>query len=158
MVDEGADLVVGHGPHLLRGLEVYRGKPIFYSLGNFVAQNDLVHKLPAEAFERFRVDPDKTPGELFAARSQGDRRGFPADERYWQTVVPSCKFASGQLCGVELVPVALGYGEPVHRRGRPRRATGDEAAAILARFARLSEPFGARLHIRRDHAVVEAEP
>jgi hypothetical protein len=36
MIDAGADLVVGHGPHLLRGLELYKGKPIFYSLGNFL--------------------------------------------------------------------------------------------------------------------------
>ncbi len=31
----GADAVVGHGPHVLRGVEFYAGKPIFYSLGNF---------------------------------------------------------------------------------------------------------------------------
>lgn len=35
-VDAGADIVVGHGPHMLRGIEVYRGRPIFYSLANFV--------------------------------------------------------------------------------------------------------------------------
>jgi poly-gamma-glutamate capsule biosynthesis protein CapA/YwtB (metallophosphatase superfamily) len=34
-IDAGADLVVGHHPHLLQGVEVYRGKAIFYSLGNF---------------------------------------------------------------------------------------------------------------------------
>lgn len=34
-VDEGADLVVGHHPHLLQGIEVYRSRAIFYSLGNF---------------------------------------------------------------------------------------------------------------------------
>lgn len=33
-VDAGADLVVGHGPHILRGVEVYRGAPIFYSISN----------------------------------------------------------------------------------------------------------------------------
>jgi poly-gamma-glutamate capsule biosynthesis protein CapA/YwtB (metallophosphatase superfamily) len=34
-VDAGADLVVGHGPHVLRGMEWYRGRLIAYSLGNF---------------------------------------------------------------------------------------------------------------------------
>lgn len=34
-VDLGADLVIGHGPHVLRGMECYRGKLIAYSLGNF---------------------------------------------------------------------------------------------------------------------------
>lgn len=34
-VDAGADLVIGHHPHRLQAIEVYRGKVIFYSLGNF---------------------------------------------------------------------------------------------------------------------------
>lgn len=35
-VDSGADLVIGHHPHVVQDSEVYRGKPIYYSLGNFV--------------------------------------------------------------------------------------------------------------------------
>jgi poly-gamma-glutamate capsule biosynthesis protein CapA/YwtB (metallophosphatase superfamily) len=35
MVDAGADAVIGHGPHVLRGIEFWRGRPIAYSLGNF---------------------------------------------------------------------------------------------------------------------------
>ncbi len=35
VVDAGADLVVGHGPHVLRAMEWYRGRLIAYSLGNF---------------------------------------------------------------------------------------------------------------------------
>ncbi|HET8684441.1 MAG TPA: CapA family protein [Micromonosporaceae bacterium] len=35
VVDAGADLVVGHGPHVLRGMEFYRGRLVAYSLGNF---------------------------------------------------------------------------------------------------------------------------
>ena len=36
-IDSGADVVVGHHPHIMRGVEVYRGKPIFHGLGNFVS-------------------------------------------------------------------------------------------------------------------------
>jgi hypothetical protein len=36
VIDAGADAVVGHGPHVLRGIEFYRERPVFYSLGNFV--------------------------------------------------------------------------------------------------------------------------
>ncbi len=35
-IDAGADLVLGHGPHVLRAMEVYRGRLIAYSLGNFM--------------------------------------------------------------------------------------------------------------------------
>ncbi|HEY4250355.1 MAG TPA: CapA family protein, partial [Roseomonas sp.] len=61
MIEEGADLVVGHGPHLLRGMEIHQGKPIFYSLGNFIGQNELVPRLPSDSYERFRADPMMTP-------------------------------------------------------------------------------------------------
>lgn len=40
-VDLGADLVIGHGPHVLRSMECYKGKLIAYSLGNFVGYNAL---------------------------------------------------------------------------------------------------------------------
>ena len=38
-VDAGASIVVGHHPHVLQGMEIYRGSPIAYSLGNFMANN-----------------------------------------------------------------------------------------------------------------------
>jgi poly-gamma-glutamate capsule biosynthesis protein CapA/YwtB (metallophosphatase superfamily) len=36
MIDAGADIILGHHPHVPRGFEIYNGKPIFYSLGNFI--------------------------------------------------------------------------------------------------------------------------
>lgn len=44
MIDAGADLVVGHGPHVLRAAECYQGRPIVYSLGNFVGVGGLSAK------------------------------------------------------------------------------------------------------------------
>ncbi len=46
-VDFGADLVLGHGPHVLRGMECYKGKLIAYSLGNFVGYGALSIKRAA---------------------------------------------------------------------------------------------------------------
>ena len=34
-IDAGADIVYGHGSHVLQGVEVYKGKPVMYCLGNF---------------------------------------------------------------------------------------------------------------------------
>jgi poly-gamma-glutamate synthesis protein (capsule biosynthesis protein) len=147
MIDEGAHLVVGHGPHLLRGMEIYQGRPIFYSLGNFVGQNELVSRLPSDAYERFRVDPALTPGMVFKQRTDSDRKSFPADRRFWETVVPICCFSDGRLSSIEIHPVSLGLGEKRHLRGRPRLAAGGEAERILSRFASLSEPFATRFNI-----------
>jgi poly-gamma-glutamate synthesis protein (capsule biosynthesis protein) len=142
MIDAGADLVVGHGPHLLRGMELYKGKPIFYSLGNFIGQNELVPRMPADAYERFRADPDLTPGQVYQKRTDGDKGGFPADRRYWESVLPELTYEGGVLTGIELIPISLGWKEARHRRGRPRLASAEEGKAILERFAALSKPFG----------------
>jgi poly-gamma-glutamate synthesis protein (capsule biosynthesis protein) len=147
MIDEGANLVVGHGPHLLRGMELYKGRPIFYSLGNFIGQNELVPRLPADSYERFRAEPQMTPGMVFKQRSDNDRKGFPADRRFWETVVPVCGFVDGKLSTLEIHPVTLGLGEERYLRGRPRLAEGEEAARILDRFASLSASFGTRLDL-----------
>ena len=41
VIDAGADLVIGHGPHVLRGIDLYKGKLIIYSLGNFLTHGNV---------------------------------------------------------------------------------------------------------------------
>ncbi|MFC0407259.1 CapA family protein [Roseomonas elaeocarpi] len=147
MIEAGADLVVGHGPHLLRGLEIHQGKPIFYSLGNFIGQNELVPRIPADGYERFRADPAMTPGAVYQKRVDHDRGGFPSDRRFWESVMPVLTYRDGALAAMEFHPVSLGLGEARHLRGRPRLAEGEEAERILGRFADLSRPFGTEIRI-----------
>ena len=39
LIDAGADAVIGHHPHVVQSIEIYRKKPVFYSLGNFIFDN-----------------------------------------------------------------------------------------------------------------------
>ncbi|MER9222003.1 CapA family protein [Mesorhizobium sp. M0644] len=146
-IDAGADVIVGHGPHLIRGLEFYKKKPIFYSVGNFVGQNELVQSLPADSYDYFRVQEHLTPGGLYQKRTESDCIGFPAHPRYWQTVLPICEFQDHEFVSLTVHPVWLGLGEARHRRGRPRLASGEMASIILERFAALSRPFGTKLKL-----------
>ena len=50
-VDAGAQLIVGHGPHRMRGMEIYKGVPIFYSLGNFLYQTNGLDFRAADQFD-----------------------------------------------------------------------------------------------------------
>jgi len=73
-VDFGADIVVGHHQHLLRGCEWYRGKPIFYGLGHFV--------LDCNIGAYFRAAGLEAPPELDEVASNGSyafapRAGWP---------------------------------------------------------------------------------
>ncbi|MDQ0889796.1 poly-gamma-glutamate capsule biosynthesis protein CapA/YwtB (metallophosphatase superfamily) [Paenibacillus sp. V4I9] len=145
IIDEGADIIVGHGPHLLRGMEMYNGKPIFYSLGNLIGHNESVYKLPADTYKRFQIDPSLTPSEVFRIRNKGGEKGFPADELYWQTVMPICHFEAGKLSKIEIVPVALTHGQEPYKRGRPYLAKGTKAEEILKKFSDLSMDYGTKV-------------
>lgn len=56
-IDAGADLVIGAHPHVLQGIEYYNGKPIVYSLGNYIFNQEIV----ATVLLKVRVTPDNQP-------------------------------------------------------------------------------------------------
>ena len=144
-IDAGADAFVGTGPHVLRGIEVYDGKPIFYSLGNFFCQFETLDRLPAETFEYYGVDDDRYPSAVFDARyyEDGEPAGNLAYPAYWRTIVPTCEFgADGVLDRIELLPCSLGRTRERWNRGTPLRATGGEGEAVLDEVADRSRRFG----------------
>ncbi|WP_163970437.1 CapA family protein [Oceanobacillus halotolerans] len=145
VIDAGADIVVGHGPHLLRGMEMYKGKPIFYSLGNFIGQNELIYKLPADSYRRFGIEETFTPSEVFRIRSDNGQKGFPGDDLYWQTVMPVCYFEDEQLTGIDIVPVGLSHGNKPYKRGTPYLAKSIDAEKIIGDFSNLSIEFGTHI-------------
>lgn len=157
-IDAGAHVVAGHGPHVTMGAEIYKGLPIFYSLGNFIFQNETIDAFPAEAYGRFGLSALSTPSEFLDARTGNDTRGFPASPQFWESLVAVCEFFGKTLSAVRLVPLDLGYGRPRAQRGRPMLARGKVAAGILGRFERLSRPFGTRIEIEGECGVLRLQP
>lgn len=146
-IDAGADMLIGHGPHLLRGLEIYKGKPIFYSLGNFIFQHEYVQRFPADDYETLGADPSMTPPEVARHLSKNDTQSFAADRMYWETVLPLCTFEDRALAQIRLYPLTLGFGQRWPQRGTPRLASAETGAEILDGMATLSAPFGTRIEI-----------
>lgn len=154
VIGAGADIVVGHGPHLMGGIEVYQGRPIFYSLGNLVSQIELTERLPAEDYAKVPAGKPITPFGFFNARSLADTRGQAAHQEYWETVLPvvtamqpDCPEGSYRPASVDLYPVTLGFGLPAHRRGRPELAPPTEGHRILKELAGLCAPYGTAIEI-----------
>lgn len=145
MIDAGADVFVSHGPHVLRGIEIYKGKPIFYSLGNFIFQNETLLRLPSENYERYKLGPDKHVADFNDARYDFDRKGFPSKPEYWESVIAVLRWEGKRLVGLELYPITLGYGKPRPVRGRPLLADSDLGRKIIAHMDRCSKPFGTRI-------------
>lgn len=144
-IDEGCHLVTGHGPHFLRGIELYQGRPIFYSLGNFVFHNDTVRRQPEPAYSRQGLGSDDTPGDWGAARSGGGAYGFPTDPAFYRSAIAVCDFDGGELREIRLHPLDLGFGKPMSQRGRPIPAGREVADEIIGWLQRLSELYGTRI-------------
>ena len=148
-IDEGADMFIGHGPHVTRGIEIYKDRPIMYSLGNFIFQNDTVRWQPSYNYETVKLDADATPADFYDARSDHDKRGFPADALYWESVVARCEFKRESLLGITLHPIDLGHGKKRSQRGRPLLADSAVSRRALERIKRLSKPLGTDIRIER---------
>jgi poly-gamma-glutamate capsule biosynthesis protein CapA/YwtB (metallophosphatase superfamily) len=149
MIDSGADVFVAHGPHVLRGIEIYKGKPIFYSLGDFIFQNDTLLRLPSENYEQSNLGTDATVGD-FNERRYGadDSRGFAADALVFESVVAIPTFRGKQLVELALHPISLGFKRPASQRGRPMLADAELGRKILDDVTRLSAPMGTTIQNR----------
>jgi len=82
LIDAGADLVIGHGPHVLRGLEFYKGRLIAYSLGNFATYGSFNLRGPNGLGAILEVTLDAkggfVGGRVLATRQEG--RGIPVPD------------------------------------------------------------------------------
>jgi poly-gamma-glutamate synthesis protein (capsule biosynthesis protein) len=152
-IDRGATIVVGHGPHQLRGIEVYRGGVIFHSLGNFLFPFEPLASRDADVFDG---GVDLYALALGGIEEQGRRTPSPIDAAaWWESVVAVATFTNGALTGVQLHPLDLGVELAPERRGTPRAATPSRSAVILERLARLSAAFDTRIRIEGDTGKID---
>lgn len=105
-IDHGADIVVGHHHHILRGIEWYKGKPIFYGLGHFVFDLPYPTSGPKELVEA----PVIKAGEPDDYYGLAPREGWPwhpwhPDARY--TCVAWVTVTDGKVDGAGFLPAIL---------------------------------------------------
>ncbi|MDB5782044.1 CapA family protein [Caballeronia mineralivorans] len=130
-IDHGADVVIRTGPHVISGIEIYQGKPIFYSL--------------ASLFLDFG-------GERVLDTPEGEKIVVP--DSWFETFVPVCVFDSHRLRTIKIYPIEV---EPRagSRSGSPSLARGERARAILTRLQELSAAFGTEITLSGDVGVVQ---
>jgi poly-gamma-glutamate synthesis protein (capsule biosynthesis protein) len=137
-VDAGADIIVMHGAPLLHGVEIYRGRPIFYDLGNFIY--NLTPTLT------YIDEPNNWESAVAYVQFQGKN-------------LQSVSFRAIALNNV-------GEGQPdIHdqytnnqfldTRGLPSPLTGARAGYVLQRLADASRPFGTTMEIKGDMAQIK---
>lgn len=152
VIDAGADIFLAHGPHVLRGIEIYKGKPIFYSLGDFVFQNETVSRQPFDNYESRGLGPDAVAQDFYDARQRTG--GFPSRPQVWESFVALVRFQGDELAGIELHPITLGHGLDRPQRGRPLLATGDLAQKIIDETTEYSQPYGTTIEFVNGVGVI----
>ncbi len=157
MIDSGADICVGHGPHVLRGIEIYKGKPIFYSLGNFIFQNETLLRLPYENYERYKLGPEHHVADFNDARYKNDTRGFPSKPDYWESVIAVTEWKGEKLYKIKLYPITLGFGKPRTVRGRPFLTDKKLSEKIIERLKKLSAEFGTKIQFQNGIGLIKSD-
>ncbi len=124
LIDAGADMVIRHGPHELQGVEIYRGKPIFYSMGSLFF--DLDRKITAQG-----------PNGPIT---------FEPPAEWFDSMVAMTRFQGRNVRDIVLYPLMINSA-PGAARGLPFRAKGAEARRILAQLSEQSRAFGTSIRI-----------
>ncbi len=144
-IDAGADIVAVSGLHHAGPVDLYRGRPIFYGLGNFI-WSDLQEHLPKELFDLNRdllanafAQPEKaTQADLNAAMNAD----WFTQPEVFETILPVVRFDAEGFIEVIVHPIELGRDDPLTLRGVPRLATGEQADRILRRIRDASATYG----------------
>jgi poly-gamma-glutamate synthesis protein (capsule biosynthesis protein) len=146
-IDAGADVVLGSGPHVLRGIEIYKGKPIFYSLSDFIYQYRTPSTIPVDLIHQ-RDGEIERPDNM----SVWDRRDPLV---IFEGVVARLTINAGKLKRIELLPVSIDDEGPLY--GVPRLASTKRGREILERVKKLSAPYGTRIVSKDWYAEVPLE-
>ncbi len=146
-IDAGAHAIVGHGPHLLRPIEVYKDCPIFYSLGDFVLQLYNVEFAPEDFFNKHGLTSNSTVHELLKKRSKNFTIGLMTDKRMFQSVIPYWETDGTKLTKLTLMPVEMSMDGHKSDSGLPRRSYNPEIAKYLAKMC---EPYGTKIKFEKD--------
>lgn len=129
-IDAGADAVIRTGPHTLGGIEIYEGRPIYYSLGSL--------------FLLFCGDRTYTgPG--------GQIKKLP--DEWYDTVIPVTRYDGGRVAEIRLHPAVIQW-ETGPLCSVPRPANAAEAERILGRVRERSLPFGTNVVIQDGIGII----
>ncbi len=149
-IDAGADEFVATGIHHLAPLEIYKGRPIFYGLGDFF-WSDIQEPLPANIRSQYRdllEQSFKSPQKATDADLNNllNAEAFAGDPPF-QSVITESHFDHGKLSELRLFPLDLGYGRKLTESGIPRLASPEKGREILQRIQKLSEQYGTSIQI-----------
>ncbi len=133
LIDSGVDVIMGHGPHVLQGIEVYKKRFIFYSLGHFIYHTNRSKR--------------KRLGTANSAWSKtvADPR---ARWRFKETAIGKIVFSESGIERVEVIPIMI------NDNGNPQITYNESAMSILNFLTSESRFLGTSLKIKDNRGIV----
>ena len=160
VVGAGADVFIGTGIHDLRGIEIYKGRPVFYGMSSFFINGDI--KVVQESALQAYADSERKPaagpqrkttgpGKCYQVRSGGNPR------TWYDSMVAVIDFNAGEARTVTIHPLDLGDTCDRSRRGLPHLAEPADARRILANLQKYSALFGTRIAVDGSVGVIHIQ-
>ncbi len=146
-IDVGANAIIGHGPHLLRPIEVYKDCPIFYSLGDFVLQLYSVEFAPEDFFCKHGLTSASTVHELLKKRSKDFTVGLMTDKRMFRAVIPYWETEGTKMTKLVLMPIEMSMDGNKADMGLPFKSDNPE---IYEYLADMCKPYGTEIKVNKD--------
>jgi poly-gamma-glutamate synthesis protein (capsule biosynthesis protein) len=144
-VENGADMFFGHGNHTMQGIEIYKGRPIFYNPGNLAVQ-------------RFGSDDSPpNPGNLTNIEAGELGNHWLQQDINMVAYVAQTQYRHGRLEEIRIYPVDLGVDQsevPWSRSSIPQTPSPELARRILTDLQRFSAPFGTRIEISGNTGII----
>jgi poly-gamma-glutamate synthesis protein (capsule biosynthesis protein) len=144
MIDAGADIIVGHGPHVLRGIESYRAGIILHSLGNFIFQPDTLPRLATDDYAA--MGWQRKSAAAWPASHPLPHTSVPIALR--ESLLVTLRWRRGQGGTLRLVPLLLADEPGASHHGLPALADAATGQRILAQLVQRSAALGARIVLK----------
>lgn len=143
-IDAGADIIVCHGPHILRGVEAYNNGIILHGLGNFIFQHEDVDVLPEEFYTKYGSSREMTSGvgEIMNIRSKNGTIGLATNSDVWESIMASI-VCDDDYMKVELHPIDISN-DKRGQRGLPKFSN---RGSILKKIQSLSLSYNTNVDV-----------
>jgi poly-gamma-glutamate capsule biosynthesis protein CapA/YwtB (metallophosphatase superfamily) len=142
-IDAGADIVIGHHPHIMAGIEVHRERPIYHGLGNFVTVTRALSTNAAENADPERLAHARRRKELFGFEPDPAMPSYPFHPDSRHTIIARCVLDDEGQLHAGFVPCYI------DRHGRPCPVTrGGDGERVFDYIARITAEAGFRTELR----------
>jgi poly-gamma-glutamate capsule biosynthesis protein CapA/YwtB (metallophosphatase superfamily) len=145
-IDAGADLILSHHAHILKGVEFYKGKAIFHGLGNFVT----VIPLKPDQFDRLA----SRRRELYNFEIDPEYPTYPFHPESKQTIIAKFIVESGHISRISYLPCLI------NKQGQPELLKNDERGQEVFKYMdKITRGAGlnARYDWEEDEVVIHVE-